>query len=934
MIELHTLGRLELAGAPGDGFGLVIAQPKRAGMLVYLALAEPRGFHRRDSLVALFWPEMDTAKARQSLRQVVYMLRRAMGKDAVLSRGDEELALNRELVRSDVTAFEEAIRAGNPEAALEMYAGDFLAGFFVSGAAPEFDEWVANQRRRLRTMAAESSWAVGLEEEKANNAAGAAHWARRAVGLTPDDEEATRDLMLLLARVGDRSGALRAYDQLAARLRSEFDALPSPELSKLALALRSGAEAYVPAARPLPGREPGLTSLDPLRPVQSRVRRRAWWIAGVVAALVISAAVSVTPFLRSSPVIPVFAVGEIRDFTRSDSTEQAGDFADLLATSIARLAVEVVGSPRLYDIRGQGLAIDSRFTLAEAARSAGAGILLEGDLKRTGSALVLEFRFVDLGSGRIRQGVKVTGSDPFDLADRAADLLAARFGIAPPAQALSEITTTSLIALRLYEQGLSAYYSADFGAGQRLFSAALEEDSSFSMAAFFLAKAAVVLGDPKSVEYSAIADRLASRATDHDRLLIKGTTGQWSMLPAARAYAETLAVRYPSDVDGQLVLGQTRSWTGDYAGAAEAYRNVIRIDSLSLNRKGVLCRACEAYGGLVSVYQSRDSLESAVRVAREWVERAPRSPLAVSMLVAALEGAGEYQEYFMAGLTLDTLLNRKSRFEFARAWIALKLGQYATAETVLNQLIASSEADAGEYRWYLTITLWQQGRLREALALTERMGTGQASELLRAQTLFLGGRGAEAGAAFATLAAAADPVTDGMSARHKTWNLTHAATAFAVSGDTVRVVALADTVEQSGARSLFGRDTKLHHYVRGLLARSRGDYETAERELRLAVDSWNMGYTRINYELGRVLLELGRPQEAVRVLQPAFRGSLEASNLYITRTELHELLARAWDGAGNRDSARAHWRAVVDAWRGADPEFQARWQAALAALAR
>ena len=134
--------------------------------------------------------------------------------------------------------------------------------------------------------------------------------------------------------------------------------------------------------------------------------------------------------------------------------------------------------------------------------------------------------------------------------------------------------------------------------------------------------------------------------------------------------------------------------------------------------------------------------------------------------------------------------------------------------------------------------------------------------------------------------------------------------------------------------SLFGRDARLHHYVRGLLARTHNDLAGAEREFRAAVTSWNLGYTRINYELARILLETGRPAEAVRVLQPAFRGSVEASNLYITRTELHELLARAWDAAGNRDSARAHWRAVVEAWRGADPPLQPRWQAAVAELAK
>ena len=77
-----------------------------------------------------------------------------------------------------------------------------------------------------------------------------------------------------------------------------------------------------------------------------------------------------------------------------------------------------------------------------------------------------------------------------------------------------------------------------------------------------------------------------------------------------------------------------------------------------------------------------------------------------------------------------------------------------------------------------------------------------------------------------------------------------------------------------------------------------------------------------------MLLRLNRPREAVAALQPAFRGSLEAANLYITRTELHEMLAQAFDAAGLRDSATVHWWAVETAWRNADPQFRPRWEVA------
>ena len=937
MIQLRTLGRLDLAGSPGEATGLVIGQPKRAALLVYLTLAHPRGYHRRDSLIAMFWPEMDTVRARQSLRQVVYMLRQVLGREAVLSRGDEELAVNPGRLGCDAIAFEEGIVSGRAETVLESYAGDFLTGFFASGAAPEFDEWVATERQRLRALAANGAWAVAMQEERAHNTAGAAHWARRAVSFTPDDEEATRDLMILLARVGDRSGALRAYDHLTSRLLADFEAKPSPELHQLAQEMRTEASRFTPPMHPPPPSPrvspAGHQGVDrrASSSVPSTSRSRPWGWAVLVLLVTVGTWVAVSR-LSSPRRTPVFAVGEINDHTRTDSTQLASAFANLLATSIARLpSLDVVGSPRLHEIRSQGRAVSSGYSTADAAKSAGAGRLVEGDLRLAGGRLVLDLRIVDLASGRILHVLRALGSDPFDLADRAASSLAIALEVAPPSQPLSEITTGSLVALRLYEQGLGAYYAADPSAARRLFSAALEEDSTFSMAAFYLAKVSIF---PESLVV--LADRLASRATDHDRLLIRGTIGQWRMLPAASAYAETLAVRYPSDVDGQLLLGQTRAITGDFAGAVDVLHGVIRTDSQSINLEGVLCRACEAYISLVDAYRNWDSLAAAARSARDWIRRSPGSSHAWRLLWTALEGVGTTEEYLQSSRVMDSLNGRPWNRAFYDVGMALQDGRYGRAEAELRRMLAADDGRfAVEYTWFLVIALWQQGRLRESLELTTRPSTDPASLLLlQAQTLFLAGRHRDAAGMFDQIAGALGPERDGHAAKHATWNRTHAATAFAAAGDTARLAVLAGLIERSGARSIFGRDPRLHHYVRGLLARARNDLESSEREFRQAVLSWNLGYTRINYELSRVLLETGRAAEAVRVLQAAFRGSIEANNLYITRTELHEVLARAWDQAGNRDSARAHWRAVVEAWRGADPQFQPRWQAAVVALAR
>jgi predicted Zn-dependent protease len=99
------------------------------------------------------------------------------------------------------------------------------------------------------------------------------------------------------------------------------------------------------------------------------------------------------------------------------------------------------------------------------------------------------------------------------------------------------------------------------------------------------------------------------------------------------------------------------------------------------------------------------------------------------------------------------------------------------------------------------------------------------------------------------------------------------------------------------------------------------------------VYSLTEGYTRTNLVLGRALIAGGRSREAIAVLEPALRGSLEASNLYVTRTELYEALGDAYAAAGERAKARDAYAKVAAAWSAADAPYRER-AARAARLAR
>src|SRR3546814_4854342 len=68
-VELRVLGSLRLSASDGRDFESLIRQPKRTALLAYLATTAPRGFRRRDTLLALFWPAIGRASLRESVGQ-------------------------------------------------------------------------------------------------------------------------------------------------------------------------------------------------------------------------------------------------------------------------------------------------------------------------------------------------------------------------------------------------------------------------------------------------------------------------------------------------------------------------------------------------------------------------------------------------------------------------------------------------------------------------------------------------------------------------------------------------------------------------------------------------------------------------------------------------------------------------------------------------
>jgi len=285
MIELHTLGTFDVRASDGRDVHPLSTQPKRLALFAYLALAGSNRFHRRDTLVSIFWPELDQTHARGALRQALRFLRRVLGDDAIIARGEEEIGIEQGAVVVDCQQFEQACQAGRTEEALALYRGDFLDGFFASDAAPAFDQWVDRERARLRSMASKAAWAAAEGARAAGDRIGAAELARRAARFAPESEGELTRVVAFLDEVGDRASALAVYDEFARRLKTEYEAEPSPETSALMRDVRARTQPASPAppraAPPVPNVPSVPVGSADVDGLSSRSRRPLVWLAAV-----------------------------------------------------------------------------------------------------------------------------------------------------------------------------------------------------------------------------------------------------------------------------------------------------------------------------------------------------------------------------------------------------------------------------------------------------------------------------------------------------------------------------------------------------------------------------------------------------------------------------------------------------------------------------
>lgn len=794
MFSLSLLGGASIEGPEGP-LGGRVSQRRRLALLSILAVARQRPVSR-DRLLALLWPESDTERARHSLADSLYQIRKELSDRAILSIG-EDVLLNAEVVESDVARFEQAVEQAALREAAEAYGGPFLEGFHVG--VPEFDHWLDGERDRLARMYGSTLRELAAVAEGEGRVDEAIAWCRRLAVHEPYDSRVALRLMEVLASSGDRAGALRHARVHARMLREELDA--EPDVPVLALVQRLRSEQPVadasgdhpePELRRVPitadtaTPPPAPASLRSTNEGRTATRRRLTWatataaIAAVVASAVLLSSGALRPNAdtrgaASGSRLKAIAVLPFENLTGGDEDAAftSGIHNDLITalsrvrglTVISRAATlpykNGTTSPRRI---GQDLAVD---------------VLLTGGVQRSGQDVRINVQLSDVKTGEL------LWAESFARELTMSNLFAIQSGIAERVVALLETSLTDAELVRLGTpptEDLTAYQL--FHKANLVFNGT----RAGNLESARLLRLALAADTAQARVWASLAGTYAWRTN------IGFPTTAWD---SALGFAQRALELDPSDADAHTARATVYTFQGRLTDAERALRRALEINPnqpVAVRTFAEIHRDRGAFDDALQYHLASLRLVPDQLVFRNWV-----------------------------GVTYANLGDLPTAERWYRSVLQLDPEYLSALEGVAFLHLFRDQADsARDYADRFAALHPDEPRgLASAAAIAHYLRDFEQSRLYAQRAL----ESADAGA----------PVRQGAGAGLGTFATTLLGFAHLQAGDTIRANEMfAASVSFLESMISLGADTPRWPYEIGLIAAARGDSEAAIAQLQTA----------------------------------------------------------------------------------------------------
>ncbi len=211
---------VKLLGSPGiereHSAGVPLAQLGAGKPLVLVArlVVEARGLSRQ-AIADFLWPYIDHHKARASVRQALYVVRRALGEDALVETRDR-VSVSPGL-RADWRDVQQAVDRRDDASLVQAYGGPFLENVPPLDVI-DVDQWIDVERARLLRLFTRATMQQAQRLLAIGDGESALRITRKLRLLHPMEAAHWGLLLALVRDLGDSSALAEEYEALVLRV--------------------------------------------------------------------------------------------------------------------------------------------------------------------------------------------------------------------------------------------------------------------------------------------------------------------------------------------------------------------------------------------------------------------------------------------------------------------------------------------------------------------------------------------------------------------------------------------------------------------------------------------------------------------------------------------------------------------------------------------